>query len=82
MVQANPGASFEDIARLIGQKWKNLTDMDKQKYEDMTSKDVERYLIIPWVCCVFFFLNILQIQFPVKVNVFFYNIFSYIRYCQ
>ncbi|XP_064614519.1 PMS1 protein homolog 1-like [Liolophura sinensis] len=43
VVQENPGASFEDIARLIGQKWKNLTETDKQKYEEMTSKDVERY---------------------------------------
>ena len=39
----NPDASFGDIGRMIGAKFKELTPDEKKKYEDMAKADKERY---------------------------------------
>ena len=40
----NPGASVGDIAKVLSEKWKDLTDKQKGKYEELARKDKERYL--------------------------------------
>eukprot|EP00058_Branchiostoma_floridae_P015233 XP_002600721.1 hypothetical protein BRAFLDRAFT_83463 [Branchiostoma floridae] len=41
--QENPEADFAEIARLIGQRWKQLTNQDRQRYEAMATRDQQRY---------------------------------------
>ena len=53
MVVENPGARFQDIARITGERWKNLNEAEKKKYEDMMSKYVTRYacsVLVPCCC--------------------------------
>jgi high mobility group protein B2 len=40
----NPEASFGDIARLISQKFKGLTEKEKRKWEKKAAEDKERYM--------------------------------------
>lgn len=40
---AHPGISRTEMTKLIGQKWGNLTDAQKQPYQEMSVKDKERY---------------------------------------
>jgi len=39
----HPEVSFGEIGRLLGQKWKSLSDEDKKPYEDMASRDKKRH---------------------------------------
>ena len=41
--EANPGIGITDIAKKIGEKWKELSDEEKQKYSDLAAADKERY---------------------------------------
>mmetsp|Transcript_17041 Transcript_17041/g.40155 ORF Transcript_17041/g.40155 Transcript_17041/m.40155 type:complete len:809 (+) Transcript_17041:83-2509(+) len=41
--EENPDASFGDIARLISERYKSLSDEQKKKWEDMAAKDKARY---------------------------------------
>jgi len=40
----NPGASVGDLAKILSDKWKELTNKQKVKYEELARKDKERYL--------------------------------------
>lgn len=39
----NPDKSFGEKSKLVGQKWKSLTDKEKAKYEKLAAKDKKRY---------------------------------------
>ncbi|KAH9450542.1 hypothetical protein MJO28_010015 [Puccinia striiformis f. sp. tritici] len=39
----NPEVSFGEIGRLLGLKWKGLTDEEKKPYEDMAARDKKRH---------------------------------------
>ncbi|KAF2398376.1 hypothetical protein EJ06DRAFT_105488 [Trichodelitschia bisporula] len=39
----NPGIKFGDVGKILGEKWKELTDKDKKPYEEQARKDKERY---------------------------------------
>jgi len=39
----NPDIKFSEMGKLLGDKWKNLTDDEKNKYNDMNKVDKERY---------------------------------------
>ncbi|KAI8449560.1 high mobility group box domain-containing protein [Phakopsora pachyrhizi] len=39
----NPEVSFGEIGRLLGQKWKSLSDEEKKPYEDMAGRDKKRH---------------------------------------
>ncbi|XP_078703522.1 PMS1 protein homolog 1-like [Branchiostoma floridae x Branchiostoma belcheri] len=41
--QENPEADFAEIARLIGQRWKELANQERQRYEAMATRDQQRY---------------------------------------
>jgi hypothetical protein len=41
--EENPGLKVTEIAKVIGAKWKALTEEEKQKYNDMADKDKDRY---------------------------------------
>lgn len=41
--QQHPEASVTELAKLIGQKWRELSDDDKKPYEDLAEQDKERY---------------------------------------
>ncbi|CAH1789286.1 unnamed protein product [Owenia fusiformis] len=43
VVRDNPEASFQDIARLMGERWQALSREGKEKYEHMYTEDVKRY---------------------------------------
>ena len=40
---ANPGKGMGDISKALGALWKELTEEDKQKYNDQHEEDVQRY---------------------------------------
>jgi len=40
----HPDLKVTDLAKLTGQKWKTLSDDEKQLFNDLASKDKERYL--------------------------------------
>ena len=48
MIEENPGASFQEIAKLIGEKWNALSPTEKEKYEELMTKDVHRYSHTPF----------------------------------
>ena len=35
--------SFQEIAKLIGEKWNALSPEEKEKYEELMTRDVHRY---------------------------------------
>merc|ERR1712032_1140753 len=39
----NPALSFGELGKLVGSKYKELTEDDKEKYNDMAKADKERY---------------------------------------
>lgn len=39
----NPGISFGDVGKMLGERWKALTDAEKVKYNDMAANDKTRY---------------------------------------
>jgi len=39
----NPGIKFGEVGKILGEKWKELTDKDKKPYEDKAKIDKERY---------------------------------------
>lgn len=41
--EQNPSASFSEVAKLIGEKWKEISDAEKKKYEDLAKEDIDRY---------------------------------------
>lgn len=41
--KANPEAKMGEISKIISEKWKGLSDDDRQKYSDKASKDKDRY---------------------------------------
>ncbi|GMI99195.1 NUCLEOSOME/CHROMATIN ASSEMBLY FACTOR D, high mobility group [Hibiscus trionum] len=41
--KSNPGASFAEVSRIIGEKWKKLSDEEKEPYEAKAKLDRKRY---------------------------------------
>ena len=41
--QENPGIAFTDVAKALGEKWKNVTADEKKEFEEMAAKDKSRY---------------------------------------
>ncbi|QSL66977.1 hypothetical protein MERGE_001364 [Pneumocystis wakefieldiae] len=39
----NPDATFGEIGKILGERWKNLSSKDKQPYENRARKDKERF---------------------------------------
>jgi len=39
----NPGIKFGDVGKILGEKWKELTDKEKGPYEAKAKADKERY---------------------------------------
>lgn len=39
----NPGISFGEVGRALGERWKGLSAEDKAPYERQAAKDKERY---------------------------------------
>lgn len=39
----NPGLPIGEVAKILGAKWKELTDSDKSPYEEMAARDKARY---------------------------------------
>jgi ABC-type transporter MlaC component len=40
---ANPGKNMGDISKILGKLWKEVTEEDRQKYNDLHEEDVQRY---------------------------------------
>lgn len=43
IVKANPGIKVTEVAKLIGQKWKEVDAKEKEKFAKLAAKDKERY---------------------------------------
>jgi len=41
--EENPGIKFGEVGKILGEKWKELTDKDKVPYEKKAQEDKERY---------------------------------------
>ncbi|KAJ2896092.1 Non-histone chromosomal protein 6 [Zalerion maritima] len=41
--EENPGITFGEVGRMLGQKWKELTDSEKGPYEAKAAADKKRY---------------------------------------
>ncbi|PKA51068.1 FACT complex subunit SSRP1 [Apostasia shenzhenica] len=41
--KANPGMSFTDVGRTLGERWKKMTAEEKDPYESMARADAKRY---------------------------------------
>ncbi|KAI7874270.1 high mobility group box domain-containing protein [Mucor mucedo] len=39
----NPDATFGQIGKLLGEKWKGMTDEDKKPFHEKAEKDKQRY---------------------------------------
>lgn len=39
----NPGISFGQVGKRLGEMWKELSDKDKKPYEEMAENDKKRY---------------------------------------
>lgn len=44
MREENPSAGVGEIAKILAERWKELNEKQKKKYEEMARKDKERYL--------------------------------------
>ena len=38
-----PDIAFGEVGKVLGQKWKSISEKDKTKYEELAAKDKERY---------------------------------------
>ncbi|PKK76407.1 HMG-box, partial [Rhizophagus irregularis] len=43
--EENQNKGFQDVTRILSQKWKDLPNEEKQKYYDMYNKEKQRYEI-------------------------------------
>ncbi|OJJ60896.1 hypothetical protein ASPSYDRAFT_87465 [Aspergillus sydowii CBS 593.65] len=41
--EENPGISFGQVGKMLGEKWKALSDKDRKPYEDKAATDKKRY---------------------------------------
>ncbi len=41
--QENPGIAFTEIAKVLGEKWKNVSADDRKEFEEQAAKDKSRY---------------------------------------
>ncbi|RRT74676.1 hypothetical protein B296_00002170 [Ensete ventricosum] len=41
--KGNPGMSFTDVGRALGERWKKMTAEEKEPYESMAKADTKRY---------------------------------------
>lgn len=41
--EKNPDKKIGELAKIMGEEWKKISDKEKKKYEDMAAKDKERY---------------------------------------
>jgi len=41
--EENPGIKFGEVGKMLGERWKELTDKEKKPYEDKAKADKERY---------------------------------------
>ncbi|RDW86557.1 high-mobility group nucleosome-binding protein [Aspergillus mulundensis] len=39
----NPGITFGQVGKMLGEKWKALSDKDRKPYEDKAAADKKRY---------------------------------------
>jgi len=39
----NPGIKFGDVGKLLGERWKELSDKERKPYDDKAKADKERY---------------------------------------
>ncbi|PWY92387.1 hypothetical protein BO70DRAFT_376074 [Aspergillus heteromorphus CBS 117.55] len=39
----NPGISFGQVGKMLGEKWKNLDDVGRRPYEEKAAADKKRY---------------------------------------
>lgn len=40
---ANPGKPITEVAKVVGEKWKNMSESEKHKYDLLAAKDKARY---------------------------------------
>ena len=53
MKKENTDATFGEIGKLLGKKWKEISASDKSKYEEMAKKDKVRACSgVPWWLCL------------------------------
>ena len=43
IMTANPGKPIGEISKILGEMWKNISEKDREKYDEMNSKDKIRY---------------------------------------
>lgn len=41
--QENPGIAFTEVAKVLGEKWKNVTADEKKQCEEQAAQDKTRY---------------------------------------
>ncbi|KAI8096984.1 high mobility group box domain-containing protein [Halteromyces radiatus] len=41
--EENPDATFGQLGKILGEKWKNMTDEEKKPYNQQAEKDKARY---------------------------------------
>ncbi|KAF7596462.1 Non-histone chromosomal protein 6 [Aspergillus hancockii] len=41
--EENPGISFGQVGKMLGEKWKALSDTDRRPYEEKAATDKKRY---------------------------------------
>ncbi|KAL4969546.1 high-mobility group nucleosome-binding protein [Aspergillus stella-maris] len=41
--EENPGITFGQVGKMLGEKWKALSDKDRKPYEDKAATDKKRY---------------------------------------
>ena len=41
--KSNPGTSFTDVSRILGEKWKRLSKEEREPYEAKAKVDRKRY---------------------------------------
>ncbi|KAL4916281.1 high mobility group box domain-containing protein [Aspergillus aurantiobrunneus] len=41
--EENPGITFGQVGKMLGEKWKSLSDKDRKPYEDKAAADKKRY---------------------------------------
>ncbi|KAH7314772.1 hypothetical protein KP509_21G019400 [Ceratopteris richardii] len=41
--KTNPGLSFQEVGKVIGERWKKLSDAEKERYEESARQDKARY---------------------------------------